>query len=71
MRMERLRCHVKAMQVNRLKQARAGGRDMLVTACPKCQIHLKCAMEDPFLGQSLSMEVKDLTSLIAQSIYWS
>jgi len=63
--------YVKAMQVNRLKQARVSGRDMLVTACPKCQIHLKCAMEDPFLGQALSMDVKDLTSLIAQSIYWA
>ena len=63
--------YTKAMQVNRLKQARAGGRDMLVTACPKCQIHLKCAMEDPFMGQELIMDVKDLTSLIAKTIYWA
>jgi len=58
------------LQVLRLKQARATGSDLLITSCPKCQIHLKCAMEDPFRREQLSVEMMDLTSIIAQTIRW-
>lgn len=61
----------KALQVKRLRQTRTNGSDVLVTSCPKCQIHLRCAMEDPFLGDELAMEMKDLTGIIAETIYWS
>ncbi|MGC9196155.1 MAG: hydrogenase iron-sulfur subunit [Syntrophobacteraceae bacterium] len=60
----------KAMQVSRLKQAKETGADLLVTACPKCQIHLKCAMEDPFLENEIGIEMMDLTSLLARNIEW-
>jgi Fe-S oxidoreductase/coenzyme F420-reducing hydrogenase delta subunit len=60
----------KAMQVNRLRQAKETGSDLLVTACPKCQIHLSCAMEDPFLGDEIRMDMLDLTSLLARTIQW-
>jgi len=60
----------KALQVKRLRQAHGTGSDLLVTACPKCQIHLRCAMEDPFLGEELRMEMMDLTSVLAQTIQW-
>lgn len=60
----------KALQVHRLRQARATGADLLVTACPKCQIHLRCAMQDPFIGESLEMETVDLTTLLARTIRW-
>ena len=60
----------KAMQVKRLEQAHATGSDLLVTACPKCQIHLKCAMEDPFRRDQLEIETMDLASVIAQTIQW-
>jgi Fe-S oxidoreductase/coenzyme F420-reducing hydrogenase delta subunit len=60
----------KAMQVKRLEQVQATGSDLLITACPKCQIHLKCAMEDPFRREQLSIEMMDLTSVIAQTIRW-
>ncbi len=60
----------KAMQVNRLRQAKETGSNLLVTACPKCQIHLKCAMEDPFLGNEIRMEMMDLTSILARTIQW-
>ena len=62
--------YTKAMQVKRLKQAHETGSDLLVTACPKCQIHLRCAMEDPFRGEELAMEIMDLTSLMAKTIRW-
>jgi heterodisulfide reductase subunit D len=61
----------KALQVKRLRQALANGGNLLVTSCPKCQIHLRCAMEDPFLGDELTMEIKDLTSIIAETINWA
>jgi len=60
----------KAMQVKRLEQVQATDSDLLITACPKCQIHLKCAMEDPFRREQLSVEMMDLTSIIAQTIRW-
>ncbi|MBW2284820.1 MAG: hydrogenase iron-sulfur subunit [Deltaproteobacteria bacterium] len=60
----------KALQVKRLGQAHDTGSDLLVTACPKCQIHLRCAMEDPFRGEELDMEVADLTNVLARTIQW-
>ncbi|MBW1802815.1 MAG: hydrogenase iron-sulfur subunit [Deltaproteobacteria bacterium] len=60
----------KALQVKRLRQAHDTGSDLLVTACPKCQIHLRCAMEDPFLGDELKMDMMDLTSILAKTIQW-
>jgi len=60
----------KALQVKRIRQAQSTGSDLLVTACPKCQIHLQCAMEDPFLGEELNMDMMDLTSVLAKTINW-
>ena len=60
----------KAMQVQRLKQAKETGSETLITACPKCQIHLRCAMEDALRGDELKMEMMDLTTAIAKTIYW-
>ncbi len=62
--------YTKALQVKRLRQARETGSDLLVTACPKCQIHLRCAMEDPFVGNEIGMEMMDLTSIMARTIRW-
>jgi len=60
----------KALQVKRLRQAHDTGSDLLVTSCPKCKIHLRCAMEDPFLGHELHMEMADLTQILARTIAW-
>lgn len=60
----------KALQVQRLKQVHETKSDILITSCPKCQIHFKCAMEDPFLGKALEIDMMDLTSVIAKTIYW-
>jgi len=60
----------KALQVKRLRQAKSTGSDVLLTSCPKCQVHLRCAMEDPYLGDEIKMEMMDLTSMIAKTIYW-
>lgn len=60
----------KAMQVKRIKEAKSTGSELLVTACPKCQIHLRCAMEDALRGPELEMEMIDITTAIADTIYW-
>ena len=60
----------KAMQVKRLNRAKQSGSELMITACPKCRIHLQCAMEDVVRGDALKMEMMDLTSAIARTIYW-
>jgi Fe-S oxidoreductase/coenzyme F420-reducing hydrogenase delta subunit len=60
----------KAMQVQRLTKTRQNGCQVMLTACPKCQIHLRCAMEDTLRGDDLKMELMDLTSAIAETIFW-
>ncbi len=58
----------KQIQVKRLSEARATGADLLVTACPKCQIHLSCAMRDPLCSGDARMEIRDLTGLLADHL---
>ena len=51
----------KALQVKRLTQGRNTESSVMLTSCGKCRIHLGCAMEDPFSGDKLKMELVDLT----------
>jgi len=61
----------KRIQVERLQEAKATKSDLLITACPKCMIHLTCAMRDPYKHGSLSMQIRDLVSVLADQIEWS
>jgi len=58
----------KNIQVERLREAKATGADLLVTACVKCQIHFKCAQDDAELEDELSIEIRDLTTLLAERL---
>jgi Fe-S oxidoreductase len=58
----------KQMQVERLLEAKATGADLMVTACPKCRIHLTCAQKDVNALHDLDMPLKDIVSLIAESL---
>ena len=58
----------KQIQMMRLREAKQTGAQILVTACPKCQIHLTCAMKDKHLGGSLDIEIRDLATLVADSL---
>jgi len=60
----------KRIREERLLEARATGAELLVTACPKCQIHFKCAMVDKGAekGPDVNMEVMDLVNLVANAI---
>jgi len=59
----------KSIQVERLEEARATGAETLVTTCLKCQIHFKCAQNDPILGEQVGIRIQDLTTLVAGRLF--
>ena len=58
----------KQIQKARLAQAGATGADILVTACPKCQIHLKCAQKNAENSDVCQIEIRDISALAAQAL---
>jgi heterodisulfide reductase subunit D len=57
----------KMMQLSRLEEAKATQADVLVTACPKCQVHLKCGQYgEPPPGKDVNIEIKDLVTILAE-----
>ncbi len=56
------------IQGDRLFEAQATGADVLVTACLKCQIHLRCAMQDRQLAGELNIEIRDLATMVADAL---
>jgi heterodisulfide reductase subunit D len=41
---------------------------VLVTACPKCQVHFRCTMQDPNLEAEIEIELRDVAELLAQAL---
>lgn len=58
----------KQIQKERLAQAALTGADTLVTVCPKCQIHLKCAQKNAKGNDVCQIEIRDLFALAAESL---
>jgi Fe-S oxidoreductase len=58
----------KRIQVERLREARSTGAEVLVTACPKCQVHFRCAMKDPNLKDEIEIETKDVAEVMAAAL---
>ena len=56
----------KKIQVEKLKEAQQTGASTVITACPKCNIHLNCTMHDN--GFHFDMKIKDLSTLVADAI---
>jgi heterodisulfide reductase subunit D len=54
----------KEIQLQRLKEAADTGAGTLITACPKCQIHFRCAKA----AFDLDIEITDLYDLIADRL---
>ncbi len=56
----------KALQLDRINEAK-NVADLLVTTCPKCQIHYKCLLQEKKEQKSeeIELEISDLTNLIA------
>ncbi len=57
----------KQVQFERLEQAYRTGSELLITACPKCQIHFSCAQNDQ-ARQTPPIELKDLTVFVAERL---
>ena len=58
----------KNIQIERLQEASRTGVNRMITACIKCQIHFRCAQEDPQLKNKLNLKIQDLTTLIANQL---
>ncbi|CAB1085114.1 hypothetical protein D1AOALGA4SA_12609 [Olavius algarvensis Delta 1 endosymbiont] len=58
----------KNIQVQRLREAKATGADLLITTCIKCQIHFRCAQQDPALKNEIDIAVRDLTTVLADRL---
>ena len=58
----------KQIQVGRLREARQTGAETMVTACPKCQVHFRCAMKDPNLGGEIEIELRDVAELVQEAV---
>jgi heterodisulfide reductase subunit D len=54
----------KEIQMQRLEEARKTGANVLVTACPKCQIHFRCAKS----AFDIDIEITDLFDLAAERL---
>ncbi len=54
----------KAIQRNRLNEAAGTGAETLITACPKCRLHLSCALKD----MDLNLKIQDLNDLLAKTL---
>lgn len=62
--------HSKQIQIERLTEAKGTTADLLVTACPKCQIHLNCALSEkmPVKKEEVAIETCDLFVLVARAL---
>jgi len=60
----------KQIQLERLKEAKATGAEWLITACPKCQIHLKCALEGelPIKRSEVKLKIIDIAVLLEKAL---
>ena len=56
----------KKIQVERLDEAARTGAGTLLTSCPKCNIHLRCAARDE--DTTVDMEITDILTLLAESL---
>jgi len=58
----------KQIQTYRLKSAKATGADLLVTSCPKCYIHFKCAQKDENISDQIGIDIQDLCAVTASAL---
>jgi len=62
----------KGIQMARLRQAEATGAATIITACPKCRIHLRCALKDAGAESAqhhpIDVALEDLTGLLARAL---
>ncbi len=65
-----LNCDIysKRIQTKRIEDAKKTGAEVLTVACPKCEIHLKCAMDENIKKDEQIIEIQYFTTLLSNSI---
>jgi len=65
-----MHCNVtsRQIQVSRLQEAVDAGAETLVTACPKCQIHLRCAQAGEEDASRKNLPIRDFASVVAEAL---
>jgi Fe-S oxidoreductase len=58
----------KDMRVDKLNSAKSLSADKLITACPKCRIHLRCYTSNQNVEPQIDIEVEDITLLAAKAM---
>lgn len=60
--------NAKKIQVDRVAEAKKAGADRLLMFCPKCQIHLSCAIQDkvPVDPSMIDVKLEDFTVALAK-----
>jgi Fe-S oxidoreductase len=58
----------KKMQLEKLQEAVKSGARYLVTACPKCQIHLRCVQREAHMPAYAKVPLIDFASLMASRL---
>jgi Fe-S oxidoreductase len=58
----------KRIQADRLLGAHDLGADLMITSCPKCYIHFKCALQGESIPEDKKIEVKDLMVVLAEAM---
>jgi Fe-S oxidoreductase len=56
------------MQIDRIVEAKKAGADRLLMFCPKCQIHMQCAIQDkvPVDPATVDVRIEDYTVALAR-----
>ncbi len=57
----------KQIQRSRLTEAKDAGADVMVTACPKCQIHFRCS-EMGEQGDRVNINITDFVNIVASAL---
>jgi Fe-S oxidoreductase len=57
----------KRIQYERLSEAKSAGAELMVTACPKCQIHFRCS-ECGDKSQRVDIKITDFVNIIASAL---
>jgi len=62
--------NAKRMQIERVIEAKKTGADRLLMFCPKCQIHMRCAIQDkvPVDPSMVDVKLEDFTVAIARML---
>lgn len=58
--------YTKRIQRVRLEQAERSGAEVMVTACPKCTIHLSCALSSEDID--LKIKIEDITTVVSEAM---